>query len=150
MWCDFAHHVVPDKMTAQSATGMDTSILSARLSFVLGLTGPSLTVNTACSSSLVALHLACQAIRNNDCDFAIVAGVNLLLAAQSFAAMRRFGGLSETGLCRTFDAAAGGYIRAEGCGVVVVRPLSRVLQDAGPVWGSSDPRSSITTAITPA
>ncbi|MCK8351684.1 SDR family NAD(P)-dependent oxidoreductase [Erwinia amylovora] len=135
MWCDFAHHVVPDKMTAQSATGMDTSILSARLSFVLGLTGPSLTVNTACSSSLVALHLACQAIRNNDCDFAIVAGVNLLLAAQSFAAMRRFGGLSETGLCRTFDAAADGYIRAEGCGVVVVRPLSRVLQDAGPVWG---------------
>lgn len=135
MWSDFAHHVAPGDMTAQTATGMDTSILSARLSFVLGLNGPSLTVSTACSSSLVALHLACQAIKNNDCDFAIVAGVNLLLAAQSFEAMRRFGGLSETGLCHTFDAAADGYVRAEGCGVLVVRRLSHVLIDAGPVWG---------------
>lgn len=135
MWSDFSHHVTPGNMTAQSATGMDTSILSARLSFVLGLNGPSLTVNTACSSSLVALHLACQAIRNNECDFAVVAGVNLLLAAQSFAAMRRFGGLSETGACHTFDAAADGYVRAEGCGVLIVRRLSRVLIDAGPVWG---------------
>ncbi|MBD8147157.1 SDR family NAD(P)-dependent oxidoreductase [Pseudomonas fluorescens] len=135
MWSDFAHHITPSEMTAQSATGMDTSILSARLSFVLGLNGPSLTVNTACSSSLVALHLACQAIRNNDCDFAIVAGVNLLLAAQSFEAMRRFGGLSDTGLCHTFDAAADGYVRAEGCGVLIVRRLSQVLIEAGPVWG---------------
>lgn len=135
MWSDFSHHVTPGDMTAQSATGMDTSILSARLSFVLGLSGPSLTVNTACSSSLVALHLACQAIRSDECDFAVVAGVNLLLATQSFAAMRRFGGLSETGACHTFDAAADGYVRAEGCGVLVVRRLSRVLIDAGPVWG---------------
>ncbi|WP_447803266.1 SDR family NAD(P)-dependent oxidoreductase [Pseudomonas serbica] len=135
MWSDFSHLVAPGDMTAQSATGMDTSILSARLSFVLGLNGPSLTVNTACSSSLVALHLACQAIRNNECDFAVVAGVNLLLAAQSFAAMRRFGGLSETGACHTFDAAADGYVRAEGCGVLIVRRLSQVLIDAGPVWG---------------
>lgn len=135
MWSDFSHHVTPGDMTAQSATGMDTSILSARLSFVLGLNGPSLTVNTACSSSLVALHLACQAIRSNECDFAVVAGVNLLLAAQSFAAMRRFGGLSETGACHTFDAAADGYVRAEGCGVLILRRMSQVLADAGPVWG---------------
>ncbi|WP_429530275.1 SDR family NAD(P)-dependent oxidoreductase [Pseudomonas frederiksbergensis] len=135
MWSDFSHHLTPGDMSAQSATGMDTSILSARLSFVLGLNGPSLTVNTACSSSLVALHLACQAIRNDECDFAVVAGVNLLLAAQSFAAMRRFGGLSETGACHTFDAAADGYVRAEGCGVLIIRRLSRALIDASPVWG---------------
>lgn len=82
MWSDFSHHITPDDMTTHSATGMDTSILSARISFVLGLNGPSLTVNTACSSSLVALHLACQAIRNNECDFAVAAGVNLFCLRQ--------------------------------------------------------------------
>ena len=135
MWSDFAHHVTPEEMTAQSATGIDSSILSARLSFVFGLNGPCLTVNTACSSSLVALHLACQALKNDECDFAIVAGVNLLLAAQSFEAMRRFGGLSEDGRCHTFDAAANGYVRAEGCGVIVVKPLPRALAEASPIWG---------------
>lgn len=135
MWSDFAHHVPPQQMTAQSATGLDTSILSARISFALGLGGPSLTVNTACSSSLVALHLACQALRQGECDFAIVAGVNLMLAAHSFTAMRRFGGLSETATCHTFDAAADGYVRAEGAGVVVLRRLPDALQAASPIWG---------------
>ncbi len=135
MWSDFAHHVPPQQMTAQSATGLDTSILSARISFALGLGGPSLTVNTACSSSLVALHLACQALRQGECDFAIVAGVNLMLAAHSFTAMRRFGGLSETATCHTFDAAADGYVRAEGAGVVVLRRLPDALLAASPIWG---------------
>ncbi|MFB4393949.1 MULTISPECIES: beta-ketoacyl synthase N-terminal-like domain-containing protein [unclassified Pseudomonas] len=135
MWSDFAHHVAPQQMTAQSATGLDTSILSARISFTLGLDGPSMTVNTACSSSLVAVHLACQALRQGECDFAIVGGVNLLLAAQSFEAMRRFGGLSQTATCHTFDAAADGYVRAEGAGVLVLRRLPEALAAGAPVWG---------------
>ncbi|WP_342651074.1 type I polyketide synthase [Pseudomonas sp. REB1044] len=135
MWCDFAHHITPQQMTAQSATGLDTSLLSARISFLLGLTGPSLTVNTACSSSLVALHLACQSIKQGECDFAVVGGVNLMLAEQSFTAMRQFGGLSATSTCHAFDAAADGYVRAEGAGVVVVRRLPDALAQASPIWG---------------
>jgi acyl transferase domain-containing protein/acyl carrier protein len=135
MWSDFAHHVAPQQMTAQSATGLDTSILSARISFTLGLNGPSLTVNTACSSSLVALHLACQALKQGECDFAIVGGVNLMLASHSFTAMRRFGGLSDTSQCHTFDADADGYVRAEGAGVVVLRRLPDALAAASPIWG---------------
>ncbi|MBJ9975376.1 SDR family NAD(P)-dependent oxidoreductase [Pseudomonas sp. S75] len=135
MWCDFAHHITPQQMTAHSATGLDTSILSARISFCLGLSGPSMTVNTACSSSLVALHLACQALKQGECDFAVVGGVNLMLAAQSFMAMRQFGGLSATATCHTFDAAADGYVRAEGAGVVIVRRLPDALVQAAPIWG---------------
>ena len=135
MWSDFSHHITPERMTAHSATGLDTSILSARLSFIFGLNGPSLTVNTACSSSLVALHLACQAIRQDECDFAVVAGVNLMLATQSLEAMKRFGGLSETGLCHTFDKNADGYVRAEGCACVILKPLIQALSEPLPIWG---------------
>ncbi len=132
MWNDYAVLTAgsPDAYQQHTATGNDTSIIAARISYALGLHGPSLTVNTACSSSLVALHLACQALALDECDTAIVLGVNLLLAPDSTIAMTRFGGLSPDGRCFTFDARANGYVRGEGCGVVILRKLDDALRDA--------------------
>jgi acyl transferase domain-containing protein/NADPH:quinone reductase-like Zn-dependent oxidoreductase len=105
-------------------TGNTLSIVANRLSYALDLNGPSFTVDTACSSSLVALSLAAEAIRNGTVETAIVGGVNLLLSPFSFVGFSRASMLSPTGLCRPFDAAADGYVRAEGVIVLVLRALS--------------------------
>ncbi|MDY7232540.1 type I polyketide synthase [Hyalangium rubrum] len=117
-----------------TATGQDLSIISARLSYLLGLNGPSLTVTTACSSSLVAIHLACQSLRSGECEVALAGGVNLILAPESTVEMCKFGGLSPDGRSKAFDASANGYVRGEGAGVVVLKPLSRALRDGDPIW----------------
>jgi acyl transferase domain-containing protein/acyl carrier protein len=117
-----------------SATGQDTSIIAARISYGLGLQGPSLTVNTACSSSLVAVHLACQSLRTGESTLAIAGGVNAVLAPESTIGMTKFGGLSPDGRSRAFDARANGYVRAEGAGAVVLKRLSRALADGDPIW----------------
>lgn len=109
-----------DSISPYSATGSNTAVASNRLSYALGLEGPSLTVDTACSSSLVAMNLACQALRNGDCEIALVAGVNVMVHPLPYIATCRAGMLSPTGRCRTFDAGADGYCRAEGCGAVVL------------------------------
>ncbi|MDI1461274.1 type I polyketide synthase [Catellatospora sp. KI3] len=100
-----------------------------RLSYLLGLRGPSIAVDTACSSSLMALHLAGQALREGDCDVALAVGVSLMLWPRAAQAFARMGMLSPTARCRTFDAAADGFVRGEGCSAVVLKLLPDALRD---------------------
>ncbi|WP_086841477.1 thioester reductase domain-containing protein [Amycolatopsis kentuckyensis] len=109
-----------------AATGCAGNFIANRLSFQLGLLGPSMAVDSACSSSLVALHLAVQSLRNDECDIALVGGVNLLLSPDVWVALCGARMLSPQGACRTFDATADGYVRGEGCGVVVLKRQSDV------------------------
>ncbi len=105
------------------------SIIANRLSYFLDLRGPSLTIDTACSSSLVAIHLASQSLRQGDSNVAIAAGVNLLLSPAVFAGFDQSAALSSTGACHSFDAAADGFVRGEGCGAVVLKRLSDARRD---------------------
>ena len=107
------------------ASGNAHSVASGRLSYLLGLKGPSLTVDTACSSSLVAVHLACQALRTGECTMAIAGGVNIMLAPETTVALSQAQMMSPDGICRAFDDRANGFVRAEGCGAVVLKPLSK-------------------------
>jgi len=113
-------------LDAFAATGSLGSTACGRLSYVLGLRGPSMSVDTACSSSLVALHLAIQAIRLGEVDLAIVAGVNVLLDVSATISLCAMGALSPTARCHTFSADADGYARGEGCGVVILRAESKL------------------------
>ncbi len=113
----------PALLDAHFTSGIAHSVASGRLSYLLGLQGPSLTLDTACSSSLVAVHLACQALRGGDCRMALAAGVNLLLSADLSIALSHSRMLAPDGRCKTFDAAADGFGRAEGCGVLVLKRL---------------------------
>jgi acyl transferase domain-containing protein/surfactin synthase thioesterase subunit len=118
---------------AQSATGRAHSVLPNRLSFQLDLRGPSLAFETACSSALVAVSEAVHAMRRGDCDLAIVGGVNLVLSPYLTVAFSRAGMLSPDGRCRAFDASASGYVRGEGVGAVVLKPLTRAEADGDPI-----------------
>ena len=117
------------KVDAWSNTGGALSIIANRLSYFLDLRGPSVAVDTACSSSLVAIHLACQSLRLRDSEVAIAAGVNLLLSPAVFHGFDQAGALSPTGRCHAFDADADGFVRGEGCGVVVLKRLSDAVRD---------------------
>ncbi|UQA57022.1 type I polyketide synthase [Polyangium aurulentum] len=132
--CDYANIAGATEIAQHTSTGQNTSIIAARVSYVLGLQGPSLTVNTACSSSLVAVHLACQSLAAGECTMAIAGGVNLLLDPASTQMMLKFGGLSPAGRCKAFDDRADGYVRGEGAGMVVLKPLSLALADGDPIY----------------
>ncbi|MFI6500216.1 SDR family NAD(P)-dependent oxidoreductase [Nonomuraea typhae] len=119
----------PARIDAWTATGAALSIAANRLSYLLDLRGPALAVDTACSSSLVATHLAVRSLRSGESDLALAAGVNLLLSPAVTIAFDQGGGTSPTGRCRAFDAAADGMVRAEGCGVVVLKRLPDALRD---------------------
>ncbi len=114
-------------------TGGALSIIANRIGNAFDLRGPAQVVDTACSSSLVALHWAAEALRAGRLPAAIVGGVNLLLSPYPFLGFSRAGMLSPSGRCRAFDAAADGYVRAEGAGVVVLKPLEDALRDGDPV-----------------
>ena len=122
----FAH---PELIDAYFSTGNAYSVAAGRLSYFLGLHGPSIAVDTACSSSLVALHLACQGLRLGECDLALAGGVNLILTPEMNINFSKARMMAPDGRCKTFDAAADGYVRGEGCGVVVLRRLSDALND---------------------
>ncbi|WP_394828817.1 alpha/beta fold hydrolase [Pendulispora albinea] len=109
-----------DKLTGYAGTGMGRSPSAGRISYVLGLKGPAFAVDTACSSSLVALHVAVQSLRREECERAIVAGVNLILEPSGHIAFSQAGMLSPDGRCKTFSHAADGYSRAEGVGVLIL------------------------------
>jgi acyl transferase domain-containing protein/acyl carrier protein len=125
----------PALVDAYAGTGNAHSIAANRLSYVLDLRGPSLAVDTACSSSLVAVHLARQSLRAGECRVALAGGVNLLLAPQLSIAFSKAGMMAPDGRCKTFDASADGYVRGEGCGVVVLKRLGDALADGDHVLG---------------
>ena len=124
----------PDDLSPYTATGLTANLASGRLAYFFGANGPAVSVDTACSSSLVAVHLACRSLQAGDCDCALAAGVNALLAAAPFQALRRLGALAADGRCKTFSAAADGYGRGEGCGVVVLKRLAQARADGDRIW----------------
>jgi acyl transferase domain-containing protein/acyl carrier protein len=112
-----------------SGTGNAFSVASGRISYSLGLRGPCMSIDTACSSSLVATHLAIQSLRLGECDMALAAGVNLILVPEPTIIFCKGRMLSFDGHCKTFDAGADGYVRGEGCGVIVLKRLSDAQAD---------------------
>ncbi|HEV2637464.1 MAG TPA: SDR family NAD(P)-dependent oxidoreductase [Actinocrinis sp.] len=116
-------------VTQHSVAGQQRGVIANRVSHLLGLRGPSLTVDTGQSSSLAAVHLAVASLRRDESALAIAGGVNLALAPASALGMARFGGLSPDGRCHTFDAAANGYVRGEGAGLIVLKRLDAALAD---------------------
>ncbi|WP_370962129.1 beta-ketoacyl synthase N-terminal-like domain-containing protein [Amycolatopsis sp. cg9] len=139
-----------------SGTGSAASIAANRLSYLLDLRGPSLTLDTACSSSLVAVHQAVQSLRRGESELALAAGVNVLLSPGITAGFHRAGVLAADGRCKPFDAAADGIVRGEGCGVVVLKPLRAARRDGDRVLAlvrgsavNSDGRSNGLTAPNP-
>ncbi|MGO8676240.1 MAG: type I polyketide synthase [Limisphaerales bacterium] len=142
-----------DSLDAYAATGNAHSVASGRISYLLGLQGPSVSVDTGCSSSLVAVHLACQSLRNGECRMALAGGVNLILAPDTTVTLSKSRMMSPTGRCRAFDASADGFVRGEGCGVVVLKRLSDAQDDGDQVLAlvrgsaiNQDGRSSGLTA----
>src|SRR5262249_55926343 len=133
---DYAHRAraagVP--LGPHAGTGNAASIAANRLSYVLDLRGPSLAVDTACSSSLVALHLGCASLRRGESRVALVGGVNLLLDGALSDVFAQAGMLAADGRCKTFDARADGYVRAEGVGVVVLKSLGAARADGDSIY----------------
>jgi acyl transferase domain-containing protein len=114
---------------AYTPSGTAHSVAAGRLSYFLGLHGPNVAIDTACSSSLVAIHWAVQSLRSGEADLALAGGVNLTLTADGSILTSRARMMSFDGRCKTFDDAADGYVRGEGCGVVVVKRLADALAD---------------------
>jgi acyl transferase domain-containing protein/SAM-dependent methyltransferase/acyl carrier protein len=114
----------PELIDGWSASGGHTSVAAGRLSYVLGLTGPSIAVDTACSSSLTAVHLAVRALQGGECAMALAGGVHLLLSPEALVASTKLGATAPDGRCKAFDASADGFGHGEGCGVVVLKRLS--------------------------
>lgn len=111
-------------LNAYYSTGNNLCMAAGRISYSLGLTGPSIAIDTACSSSLVSVHLACQSLRTRECDAALAGGVGLILRPDLFIGFSQARMLSPDGRCKAFDSTANGYGRGEGCGVVVLERLS--------------------------
>ena len=120
---------------AYAGTGSALNMAPGRLSYVLGVTGPSMAVDTACSSSLVCLHLACQSLRSGESDLALAGGVHLMLSPEVMVSFSQARMLAADGRSKTFDASADGYARGEGCGVVVLRRYADALASGDRILG---------------
>jgi acyl transferase domain-containing protein/acyl carrier protein/methylmalonyl-CoA mutase cobalamin-binding subunit len=129
MWQDYREWVANSDPDAYWTTGNGHNFAAGRIAYSLGLTGPTLAVDTACSSSLVAVHLATQALRRGECEVAFAAGVNLIMSPRTMRLVQQTRSLSPDGVCRTFDARANGFVRGEGCGVVVLKRLDHAQRD---------------------
>lgn len=121
-------------LDAQTGTGNAMSLLANRISYLFDWKGPSLVVDTACSSSLVCVDLAMKAIRAGQIDAALVGGVNLVLVSDNTVRFAAAGMLSDEGRCHTFDQGANGYVRGEGCGAVLLKPLAQAIADGDHIW----------------
>ncbi|MCE5303540.1 MAG: SDR family NAD(P)-dependent oxidoreductase [Planctomycetaceae bacterium] len=111
-------------MDVFSGTGSSHAILANRLSYFLNVNGPSVALDTACSSSLVTVHLACQSLRRGESDMALAGGINLILSPEMTLALTKAHMMAPDGRCKAFDATANGYVRGEGCGMIVLKRLS--------------------------
>jgi len=123
-------------LDAYFGSGNTLNAVAGRLSYLLGFQGPTMAVDTACSSSLTALHLACGALRRKECDTALAGGVNVILSAESTAALCRANMLAADGRCKTFAEEADGFVRSEGCGVLVLKRLSDAERDGDFIWAT--------------
>jgi len=133
---DYSQVLIQQGTTAIDAywgTGNTHSVAAGRLSYLLGLQGPSIAVDTACSSSLVTVHLAVQSLRAGECNLALVGGVNRIISPEATINFSKANMLAPDGRCKTFDATADGYVRGEGCGMVVLKRLSDALADGDPI-----------------
>lgn len=139
-------------LSNHTPTSSGSTMLSNRLSYVLDLRGPSLTIDTACSSSLVAIHEAAQAVARGFCEIAIAGGVNVMLHPETTVSMCKGRFLAPDGRCKSFDASADGYARGEGAGMIVVKALDEALRDGDRVYavikGSGVNQDGRTTGIT--
>jgi acyl transferase domain-containing protein/acyl carrier protein len=124
----------PTAIDAYAGSGSAMSIAANRLSYLLDLRGPSMAIDTACSSSLVAVHVACQSLMTGESSLALAGGVNVILSPGAAINFTKVGVMAQDGRCKTFDARANGYVRSEGAGVVVLKPLSRALADGDPIY----------------
>ncbi|GAC1343814.1 MAG: type I polyketide synthase [Ktedonobacteraceae bacterium] len=142
----------PFDIDAYAGTGNAHSLAANRLSYLLDLRGPSLPVDTACSSSLVAIHLACQSLLSGESTLAIAGGVNLILTPGVTISFSHARMMAADGRCKTFDARADGYVRGEGCGVVILKRLSNALGDGDHIYallrGSAVNQDGRTAGIT--
>jgi acyl transferase domain-containing protein/NADPH:quinone reductase-like Zn-dependent oxidoreductase len=152
---DYARLQMQDGASIDSHTGVGAahSVAAGRLSFLLNLHGPCMAVDTACSSSLVAAHLACQSLRQRECNVAIVGGSSLKLLPDEVRVFAQWGMLSSDGQAKTFDAAADGFVPGEGCGVIVLKRLSDAVAQGDQIHAvirgaavNHDGRSSVLTA----
>nr|VFJ62545.1 MAG: Acyl transferase domain-containing protein [Candidatus Kentron sp. FW] len=130
---DYYDYLLPTSSSVYFDTGNHFSITANRLSYVWDLRGPSKAIDTACSASLTALHDACQSLRLGECDLALVGGVNLMLSPKMARRLLASRLLSPRGHCRTFDADANGYVRGEGCGVIVLKRTTDAIHDSDPI-----------------
>jgi acyl transferase domain-containing protein/NADP-dependent 3-hydroxy acid dehydrogenase YdfG len=152
---DYARLQLQEDAAFDSFTGLSAahSVAAGRLSFLLNLRGPSMALDTACSSSLVATHLACQSLRRQECNMAIVAASSLKLLPEDVRAFAQWGTLASDGRAKTFDAAADGFVPGEGCAVLMLKRLSDAVSNGDAIHAvirgaavNQDGRSSVLTA----
>ena len=122
-------------ISAHSPTGSAHSIGANRISYCFNLSGPSLSMDTACSSALTAVHLACESLRAGRCKMALAGGVTVIITPDGFIGFSQAGMLSPDGKCKAFSAEANGFVRGEGAGIVLLKPLSQAIADGDPIQG---------------
>ncbi|NEQ81202.1 MAG: type I polyketide synthase [Moorea sp. SIO2I5] len=132
---DQLQHQDEKNIEGHTATGTYTCIIPNRISYFFNFHGPSVPVDTACSSSLVALHQAINAIKEKECEMALVGGVSVLCTPTSYISFSQLGMLSPTGQCKTFDSQADGYVRGEGAGIILLKPLGKAIEDKDYIYG---------------
>ncbi len=123
-----------EEIDLYSNSGTATSIASNRISYIYDLRGPSMSVDTACSSALTAVHLCCQSLRNGECEQAVAGGVQIVLAPELSIGFCKASMLSRDGRCKAFDNEANGYVRGEGGGIVLLKPLQKAINDGDPIY----------------
>ncbi len=122
-------------ISSHSPTGSAHSIAANRISYCFNLSGPSLSMDTACSSALTAVHLACESLRAGRCKMAMAGGVTVIITPDGFIGFSQAGMLSPDGKCKAFAAEANGFVRGEGAGIVLLKPLAQAIADGDPIQG---------------